>query len=81
VRMVDLLGSRRNFVSLRPMQGRQFVNPIRCGRCIAEDHAQCVGRITMGTPKATYTWHCDCLCHAEPGRRDAVGPRGTRPSR
>jgi hypothetical protein len=33
----------------------------------------------MGTPKATYTWHCDCLCHAEPGRRDA-GPRGTRRS-
>jgi hypothetical protein len=35
----------------------------------------------MGTPKATYTWHCDCLCHAQPERRDGGGPRGTRPSR
>jgi len=33
----------------------------------------------MGTPKATYTWHCDCLCHAEPGRRETGGtPRRRR---
>ncbi len=32
----------------------------------------------MGTPKSTYTWHCDCLCHAEPGRKDNGGQRRTR---
>jgi hypothetical protein len=53
------------------------VNPIRCGRCIAEDHAQCVGRITMGTPKAAYTWHCDCVCQTLGNpRKGPEGPAG-----
>jgi hypothetical protein len=41
------------------------VNGIRCGRCIAQDHASCVGTIRMGPTKATYVWHCDCSCHGD----------------
>ena len=33
----------------------------------------------MGTPKATYTWHCDCLCHADEGRKGQDGQSGQRP--
>jgi len=45
---------------------------VRCGRCIAGEHSQCVVSITMGTPRALYKWHCECACQAvdsRPARR------------
>lgn len=52
------------------------MSTIRCGRCIAQDHAECVGSIRMGPLKAAYTWRCDCPCQAN--ARDASLP--TKPA-
>lgn len=49
------------------------MNAIRCGRCIAGEHDQCVVSIRMGAPKSLYTWHCDCGCQSTSGRKPVTG--------
>lgn len=45
-----------------PNEGGLTVQGIRCGCCIANDHAHCVVNLEMGKGPGLYVWHCECPC-------------------
>lgn len=50
---------------------------LRCGRCIAGEHGECVESLTMGPPRHLYVWRCGCDCRTAgpPGTGSMASPR------
>lgn len=52
---------------------------IRCGRCVAGAHEECVVTIQMGKLTAGYTWTCRCPCRTRRRVPDEAPPLSPAP--